>query len=956
MNTFKSSLIIIIILLSNSVFAQQDNIGLPEIRNYTRTDYKADTQNWEVNQDRYGNIYFANNKGLLQFDGNTWRKYSIPGSSLIRSFKIDKSGKIYVGGNSEFGYFKPNSRGKMEYFSLSNQINKNALELIDIVWKVHIYKSEVIFQSFTNAYIYKNNKLRVLKAPSRFQFSFQVKNKLYFQDHKYGILEYNNGKLISLRGTTVLNNSEIWGMFPMPNNKILISTMNSGLFIYDFKKIVPWNTEANTFSKNYGSLGGVIFKKHFFALNSATNGVIICDRNGKIKQHFNQKKGLLNNTALSSFIDNKNNIWLGYDNGIGFINENSPLTFFGLSYGISTVYASVVYKGGLYVATNLGLFYHSLTEDYNDIVFKLINGTSGQAWNVQVIDNQLLCGSNKGALIIDNGKIVRIINSKAFLGFKKIPNYPNLMIGSNYTGFSIFEKIDNNWQFKNQLEGFYSYPFSFEVDNKYIWYKKDQLIYQMTLGDDMKKFKEIKTFNQLSDKDKGIGSIQVINNMVYFQTNNHFYNYYSQRDIFIEDKTLSNIFKNIPKTSKITQDTNGNLWYVFNESLGVLMKNNNGTYKNVISPFSNLTGKMVTNYLSINTVDSKNIFIGLTEGLAYYNSKKISNYDIKPRAYIRSFSYPGNSFILGNGQKESNNYKIAYKDNQVKFTFSSPTYDNLENVEFSYKLEGFDKKWSKWSNAALKEYTNLREGNYKMKIKVRNSYGIYSKETAFSFTVSPPWYRHPLAYIIYLIFIFLTIYFIRNRIKIKIRKNRYYQTIEQRRLYLEKEAKIRQEQFELEKEIEKLKLEKLKIKITSKDKELVNNTLQVAKKNKVLNGIITKLKDIDVAGLDEQTKNQFTRLNRSILKEVNTDKSWADLEKHIRNVHYDFLKRLKEKHPAISSRELDLSVYLMLNMSTKEIAEVMNISNKGVETARYRLRKKLELNDKENLIGYLMQI
>ena len=243
-----------------------------------------------------------------------------------------------------------------------------------------------------------------------------------------------------------------------------------------------------------------------------------------------------------------------------------------------------------------------------------------------------------------------------------------------------------------------------------------------------------------------------------------------------------------------------------------------------------------------------------------------------------------------------------------------------------------------------------------MKVKVQNSYGIQSKQAIIPFTISPPWYRHFLAYIFYIICITIITYYIRKRIKAKIRMNKYYETIEQRRIYLEKESKIRQEQFELEKEIEKLKNDKLQIKILAKDKELVNNSLQVVKKNKVLNGIIHKLKDINLESLDESAKFQFTKLNKSIIKEVNTDHSWKDLEKHIKNVHFDFLKRLKEKYPTISPRELDLSTYLLMNMSTKEIAEIMNISSGGVELARYRLRKKLELNKKENLTGFLMSI
>jgi DNA-binding CsgD family transcriptional regulator/cell division protein FtsB len=419
---------------------------------------------------------------------------------------------------------------------------------------------------------------------------------------------------------------------------------------------------------------------------------------------------------------------------------------------------------------------------------------------------------------------------------------------------------------------------------------------------------------------------------------------------------MSRLFKNIPKTNSITEDTSGNIWYVFNESIGVLMKMPNGNYKNTVEPFSNLTGNLVSNYTSINTLNANNIFIGLTDGLAHYDSKLQPNFVKKPIAYIRSFASPSDTLLLGNNQDITKKQTIPYKSNRVKFTFSSPSYENLENIEYSYQLEGFDDKWSNWSSIAIKEYTNLREGDYKMKVKVRNSYRIESNETIFSFKISPPWYRHFLAYLLYLLLIVAIIHFIRNRIKLKIRKNKYYETIEQRKLYLEKEAKIKQEQYDLEKEIEKLKNDKLQIKILAKDKELVNNSLQVVKKNKILNGIIHKLKDINAESFDESTKFQFNKLNKSIVKEVNADKSWKDLEKHIKNVHFDFLKRLKEKHPSISPRELDLSTYLLMNMSTKEIAEIMNISNGGVELARYRLRKKLCLNKKENLIGFLMSI
>jgi len=955
MKTLKLLLFLLSIFFHLSIFGQVKNIGLPEIKNYKKSDYSGGTQNWGIDQDKNGTIYFANNAGLFQFDGQSWNKYVLPNFSSIRSLKIAPDNRIYVGGYNEFGFFEADEKGKLKYTSLSIMINENNRKLIDFTWKIHLLNDEVIFQSFGNLYIYKNKKLKIIEAPNRFQFSFIANKKLYIQDISSGIVEYKSGKIALLPETDALNTTEIWGIVPFGKNRLLIATLDKGLYLYESGHLKPWESDANNFIKKNSSLGATIIKKNFIALNSVLDGVIICDFNGRIVQHINRKKGLQNNTVLSSFVDKNDNLWLGLDNGIAFINESSPFTYFGFSYDLSTVYASAIYKGNLYVATNQGVFYHSWNIPFKEDSFSLVEGTTGQAWNMQVIDDQLICLHNRGALLISGNKSVKNLDAKGYWGLKKIPNRENLMIGSNYNGFAVFEKTSSGWNFRNQIEGFTKSASTFEVQEKSVWLKKDQYVYQMRLSDDLKKFNYVKTYETLDKSLKGIGSIQKIQNTLYFQTNNRFFKYSTEDDSFVEDLNISMLFKKLPNIRYCFEDDSGNIIYAYGESsIGMLLKTNSGDYKNIQSAFSSLSGNLVRNYESVNTVDPKNMFIGMTEGLAHYDSKLTAN-NAKPKAFIRSFSFPGDTLMIGNLQQKID-VNIPYKSNNVKFQFSSPAYDNLENIEFSYKLEGFDEKWSNWTSVSGKEYTNLSEGNYEMKLRVRNSAGIESEVAGFDFNVSPPFYRHFLAYVFYIALIVLATFLIRQRIKMKIRKNKYYETVEQRRIYLEKESKIRQEQFELEKEIERLNNEKLKIKILAKDKELVNNSLQVVKKNKVLNGIIHKLKDIDNEVLDDAAKTQFSKLNRSIVKEVNADKSWKDLEKHIKNVHFDFLKRLKEKHPTISPRELDLSTYLLMNMSTKEIAEIMNISSGGVELARYRLRKKLGLNKKENLIGFLMNI
>ena len=945
----------IVLLFTLLLNSQVKNIGLPNIRNYQKEEYKGGTQNWDIDQDNNGNLYFANNNGLLQFDGASWRNYPISNTSAVRSLKIDqKTGRIFVGGYNEFGYFKSNPDGELFYFSLTNLIDQ--ITNIDLIWKIHLYNDEVIFQSFENAYIFKDNQIRLLEAPNLFQFSFLVHNTLYFQDTSLGLLIYRDGELHPLKGTTVLNDVEIWAMFPLPNKKLLITTLEKGLFIYDNEKLTSWNTEANDFIKKNSSLGGIVMNKNLILLNSVLNGIIICDIQGKIIQHINYNKGLQNNTVLSSFIDHKKNIWLGLDNGITYINENSPFTYFGYNYQLSTVYASVAHKGYIYAATNQGVFYKKLNGSFKDDHFKLVEGTTSQTWNIQVIGNQLICANNKGALIIEDKKTKKVLDNQGYYGFKNIPNHPNFIIGSNYGGFAIFEKTQNGLEFKNQIEGCDFSTNSFELDNNYLWLKKDEFIYQMEISDDLTYFTSIKTISQFTPSIRGIGSLQKINGVIYFQSNNQFYKYSNDQDIFFEYKKFSTLFQNIPVIHILTEDSQGNLWYIYDESIGVCMNDGKDNFKNVSAEFLNLTGNFVQGHLSVNTIDSNNIFIGLTDGLAHYDSKFRTNFLDKPIVFIRSFTYAKKTIMRGNPQLKEHKHKISYASNNVKFTFSSPVFENTKNLLYSYKLAPFNNYWSDWSTVAMKEYTNLKEGDYKMMVKVKNSYGITSNEDVLIFSISPPWYRHALAYISYFILFGILIYLISKRIKSKIRKNKYYATLEQRKLYLEKASIARQDQYQMEKQIEKLKRENLQTKILSKDKELVSNSLQVVKKNKILNGIIQKLKEFDVDTMDDNMKYKFNKLNKSIIKEVNTDKSWKDLEKHIKNVHFDFLVRLKEKHPTISPRELDLSTFLLINMSTKEIAQIMNISNGGIELARYRLRKKLGIQRKENLTGFLMKI
>lgn len=90
----------------------------PIVRSYSVSDYNAGIQNWSIAQDDRGVMYIGNNKGLLEFDGNSWELHELPSRNIVRSVYIGKDGKIFVGSFEEFGYFERNSLDSLVYHSL----------------------------------------------------------------------------------------------------------------------------------------------------------------------------------------------------------------------------------------------------------------------------------------------------------------------------------------------------------------------------------------------------------------------------------------------------------------------------------------------------------------------------------------------------------------------------------------------------------------------------------------------------------------------------------------------------------------------------------------------------------------------------------------------------------------------------------------------------------------------
>ena len=158
-----------------------------------------------------------------------------------------------------------------------------------------------------------------------------------------------------------------------------------------------------------------------------------------------------------------------------------------------------------------------------------------------------------------------------------------------------------------------------------------------------------------------------------------------------------------------------------------------------------------------------------------------------------------------------------------------------------------------------------------------------------------------------------------------------------------------------EKEIVALKNEKLEAELKNKNTELASTAMQLVQKGDLLSKVKEELTRLKKNSGGELVADDFKKLIRALKDEDNMDEEWHQFATHFDAVHLDFLRSLKKSYPDLTPNELKLCAYLHMNLGSKEIAQHMKISVRGVEISRYRLRKKLQISTETNLFDFLLE-
>ncbi|HEY0047087.1 MAG TPA: triple tyrosine motif-containing protein [Flavobacterium sp.] len=905
---------------------------------YSAQDYMAGNQNWMITQDERRFMYAANNEGLLEFNGAAWSLYPSPNETIIRSVNVIGK-RVYTGCYMEFGYWSRQSNGMLRYTSLSSKIKSKLID-DEQIWNILSFDQWVIFQSLNRLYLYdtQNNTFKIIPSKHGILKAFQTAQAIYYQPLNDGIYEIENGTSRLLISAASLANIRVVNIFPSADG-LLLQTQQNGFYLFKNNVLEKFSIAGDKHLNETTIYSSIQLADGSFALGSISNGLFIISKIGELRHHITQNQGLSNNTVLSLFEDRDKNLWIGLDNGINCLNMSSPIQSFTDNTGIlGTVYASVLFDGNLYVGTNQGLFCKKAGSTTG---FDFISGTKGQVWSLFVYDNTLLCGHDSGTFIVKGQSARNIYSGSGTWKFELHPKNTKRIIQGNYNGLSYLINEDGEWKFGDKITGFNYSTKYFELLNDNIFVSHEYKgVFRLNMNPDFSKILSFKAYTKPS-KGKNAG-LAKYNGQILYAYKGGVFKFNESKDVFEKDVVISKAIDNDEYTSgKLIVDSSNKLWLFTKNrinyfSLGKLSSN---LKMNTIPIPSSLTNSM-SGYENISKIGQNSFLVGTTDGYYLLDSGllQFSDYSVLITFATKSkFNDPASNLQL------TEEVEVPYSENNITIAYAVPVFNKYIKAEYQFLLEGLTNKWSHWSTRSSSTFKNLPYGSYTFKVRARTGDSLSQNTADYHFTILRPWYWSWTAIFCYLLALALGGYFVHKAY-------RSYYHRQNEKLMAENRRQLEMRELENEQQLMKIRNEQLLLDVDNKNRELAASTMNLIKKNELL----SMIKD-DLKKTEDNSKNIKTVIS-TINKNISEEDTWDLFKEAFNNADKDFLKKIKSTHSLLTPNDLRLCAYLRLNLSSKEIAPLLNISVRSVEIKRYRLRKKMDLPHEQGLVEYILSV
>ncbi len=773
--------------------------GKPLIYNFSSRDVGAEVQHWDALQDHRGVMYFANNGGVLEYDGHTWRLIELPSRVGVRSITIapDGRGRIYVGAMGDFGYLDADASGQLRFVSLLPAEAKADASFDQIFTPVMTPSGSVYFQGRTKL-CHFDAKLRCRPIEASLATIFAAGGTLYVQQRGVGLMELVDDAVRAISRGERVADVDITVMLSLPQpsgDAVLIGTRDFRFFILRGRSVEPVAIAARDTRGQDQLLAGAVLRDGSFAFGTLLRGLVIVDAKGRVLQQIDQAMGLQGNHVHAVLPDRQGGVWVALQNGVSRIDVSSPFSIFDEGSGLEREWREIVrHDGMLYVRGYKGLFAAAVppagstgaaTSGPGRLRFQRIVEIEPPAAAFVAAGDRLLVTSHHAVHEVRGLRARRIV---AYGGRPQALHRSRRDPGRVYVGLdggvASIRLRDGAWHDEGHIDGVDESITSIgEGESGDLWLvsQRQRVIRVMPDG-------RVRAYPLGSQALTGRIAIREIAGRPVFLADPGILEFDTASDRFVPFSRMQALAGHDRRSfSWVAEDPNGSLWVASRKPGGVdvLRRQADGSY------VADNAGLRQTLAWSIYPEPhGRIVWICTPDYLMRYDRAIESSGSSRFATLLRRVTTGNGAVVYGGapattGDVPSLRPVFPYASNSLQFEFAAPRFDDAGRNEFQSHLEGFDTQWSPWSAVSTRSYTNLPKGRYRFHVRSRDVEGRIGDAAVFEFTIRAPWYLTGWAYALYGVslcgFLFVISKYERRRAQVRLEHRLEHMELEQLR-------------------------------------------------------------------------------------------------------------------------------------------------------------------------------
>jgi signal transduction histidine kinase/CheY-like chemotaxis protein len=753
----------------------QGEVGMPVLHNYAIRATSGGSQVWTIVQDRRGVLYFGIQKVVLEYDGVTWRRISVP-SSVVRSSAVDGAGKIWIGAYANFGSLDADPNGNLHFVSLLDKIPPKDRNFTDL-WQVLITPQGNFFRSLQRIFRWDGKRMQVWTATSRFQALSEVRGRIYTSEEGIGLEEIVGDELRPLAGSAYKNSTKLF-LHPYDERRMLVSARGELLTLYDGEKVTPFPTEADDYLKKSDVYTSTWLPDGSFGVTTIRGGLVIINRDGRLRRIISKDNGLRAEGVISAYPDREGALWLGLGDGVARVETNSPITIFSRDPAGDVIR----FHGSLYVSNGAGgnALYRLAPDAKSGLSLQPMAASVAQAFALFEFHDpagtnadQLLVATSSGIMKIDGEKVSPAIpglqgNTESLYTMLQSRSVPSRVFEGRNSGLSSIRWEGGKWIDEGRLPNFASgVQFLAEEPDGTLWAATtDRRVLRMRVPSTGMRDSKAEFLTSKDGLLDGDMSLALVAGQVFVSPNpiKHMLRWDgAARRLVVDDRFLLPL-KDPDASAQLFPLDNGDVW-AFNLSpsgqrQGLFRHQPDGSYALDEDSFRRLSR------FDMQQVRSQ------PDGYWIVGGDGVTRFDPRVRpsgmqsfpTLVRQVSSGAESIFGGAESSGASTPNLPHGRNSLRFEFAAPTYGDEADTTYQYFLEGADKDWSAWGKQTEANYSSLGPGSYRFHVRARNLEGRTGEEGIYGFTILAPWYRTTLAYSMYGLMLLLGVAVARQRV------------------------------------------------------------------------------------------------------------------------------------------------------------------------------------------------